>query len=60
MKTVEIVNEFTFDLEHFILSRLDNENIVKYYCDFEEKIQKSRFLCIITEYCKVICFNIVF
>ncbi len=53
MKAIEIVGDLIDEREHLVLSRLNHENIVKYYLDFEETFSSLKYLCIITEYCKV-------
>jgi len=43
--------------EHLILSRLNNDNIIKFYEHFVEDRYGFKWLCIVTEYCPVITQN---
>jgi len=54
MKTIEMNKGSTLEQEHFILSRLNHENIIKYYEHFEQVVIGCNNLCIVTEYCRVI------
>lgn len=53
MKTIKIVGDLIDKREPEILKKLDHENIVKYQLDFIETISPFKYLCIVTEYCKV-------
>lgn len=39
------------------LSRLDHENIIKYYEHFEFRINETNKLCIVTEFCEVLAIS---
>ena len=53
------INE-TAQNELILIKRINHENIIRYFDNFEDKFYGMNYLCIICEFCPVLFFNIIF
>lgn len=53
------INE-TDQNELILIKRINHENIIRHFDNFENKFYGMNYLCIICEFCPVLFFNIIF